>query len=42
VIKFAVIALVLLAVFIYSIYHLFKVRRRSFPRGPGYAFAAII
>ncbi len=44
VIKFAVIALVLLAVFIYSIYHLFKVIPTSFVpnEDQGYAFAAII
>jgi multidrug efflux pump len=44
VIKFAVIALVLLAVFLYSIYHLFKVLPTSFVphEDQGYAFAAII
>jgi len=44
VIKFAVIALVLFAVFIYSIYHLFKVLPTSFVpnEDQGYAFAAII
>ena len=44
VIKFAVVALVLLAVFIYSIYHLFKVLPTSFVpnEDQGYAFAAII
>jgi len=44
VIKFAVIALVLLAVFLYSIYHLFKVLPTSFVpnEDQGYAFAAVI
>ena len=44
VIKFAVVALVLLAVFLYSIYHLFKVLPTSFVpnEDQGYAFAAII
>jgi multidrug efflux pump len=44
VIKFAVIALVLLAVFLYSIFHLFKVLPTSFVpnEDQGYAFAAII
>src|SRR5262249_32517156 len=44
VIKFAVIALVLLAVFLYSIYHLFTVLPTSFvpQEDQGYAFAAII
>jgi multidrug efflux pump len=44
VIKFAVVALVLLAVFLYSIFHLFKVLPTSFVpnEDQGYAFAAII
>jgi len=44
VIKFAVIALVLLAVFLYSIYHIFKVLPTSFVpnEDQGYAFAAVI
>ena len=44
VIKFAVIALILLAVFLYSIFHLFKVLPTSFVpnEDQGYAFAAII
>ena len=44
VIKFAVVALVLLAVFLYSIWHLFKVLPTSFVpnEDQGYAFAAII
>jgi multidrug efflux pump len=44
VIKFAVVALVLLAFFLYSIYHLFKVLPTSFVpnEDQGYAFAAII
>jgi multidrug efflux pump len=44
VIKFTVIALVLFAVFLYSIYHVFKVLPTSFVpnEDQGYAFAAII
>jgi multidrug efflux pump len=44
VIKFAVVALILLAVFLYSIYHLFKVLPTSFVpnEDQGYAFAAVI
>jgi multidrug efflux pump len=44
VIKFAVVALVLLAVFLYSIYHIFKILPTSFVpnEDQGYAFAAII
>jgi multidrug efflux pump len=44
VIKFAVIALILLVVFLYSIYHIFKILPTSFVpnEDQGYAFAAII
>src|SRR4030095_8569163 len=44
VIKFSTVALVLLAVFLYSIYHVFKVLPTSFVpnEDQGYAFAAII
>ncbi|MFO1325338.1 MAG: multidrug efflux RND transporter permease subunit [Burkholderiales bacterium] len=44
VIKFAVVALILLAVFLYSIFHLFKIIPTSFVpnEDQGYAFAAII
>ena len=44
VIKFAVVALVLLAVFLYLIYHVFKILPTSFVpnEDQGYAFAAII
>lgn len=44
VIKFAVVALILLAVFLYLIYHIFKILPTSFVpnEDQGYAFAAII
>ena len=44
VIKYAVVALILLAVFLYSIFHLFKILPTSFVpnEDQGYAFAAII
>ncbi len=44
IIKYAVVALILLAVFLYSIFHLFKVLPTSFVpnEDQGYAFAAII